>query len=115
MPGHRGQKRKSQMSGEVESLSRRPTLDGQTAQKTVGQAVAFSPQRGGGTHTVHGSIGKCPRKGQGRHRRGQREGHTWEGDSTTTKLLAVTMFNTVPSKNEFNKGDNLRSEQGRVK
>ena len=47
------------MSGEVEPLTRESTLEGQVAQKTVGQAVAFAPQRGRGTH---GSIRKCPGK-----------------------------------------------------
>lgn len=47
------------MPGEVEPLTRESTLEGQVAQETVGQAVAFPPQRGQGTH---GSIRKCPGK-----------------------------------------------------
>lgn len=37
------------MSVEVVPLTREPTLEGQGAQKTVGQAVAFPPRRGWGT------------------------------------------------------------------
>ena len=53
------EKRKTQMPGEVEPLTRESTLEGQVAQETVGQTVAFPPQRGQGTH---GSIRKCPGK-----------------------------------------------------
>lgn len=53
------EKRKTQMSGEVEPLTRESTLEGQVAQETVGQAVAFPPQRDWGTH---GSVRKCPGK-----------------------------------------------------
>lgn len=62
------------MSVEVAPLTREPTLEGQGAQKTVGQAVAFPPRRGWGTHTIHSSIRK-EEKGQ---RCQRREGHAWE-------------------------------------
>lgn len=52
------------MSVEVAPLTREPTVEGQGAQKTVGQAVAFPPRRGWGTHTVHSSIRKCQERGE---------------------------------------------------
>lgn len=75
-----------------------------------------SLQRGWGICTTHSSIRKCPRKGTGPRWQGQRRGHPWEGDGTTTRrLVATTMFDTVLYKNEFKKGDDLRGVRGRVK
>lgn len=75
-----------------------------------------SRERGWGIYTTHSSIRKCPRKGTGLHWRGQCRGHTWEGHGTTMRrLLAITVFDTVLFKNEFEKGDDLRGVRGRVK
>lgn len=103
MRGHEWENARTQGPKEkVPDLRKGGVSEGQMTQETVGQAVAFSPQREAGAHTPSTApSGNAQERERAALVRAER--HTGTGEGTTLRLLAITMFNTVLFKKEFRK------------
>lgn len=82
------------MSGEVEPLTRESTLEGQVAEKTVGQAGGIRNTERPGHPQLHQEMPRKEKKGQLCQ---GRQGRAWEGAwGNHERPLALTTFNTAP-------------------